>query len=724
MVLRQNSDANVPRCNADGEGENDRSLITSDTKTRPLNPGTRCQIKFRLIQILSLVSFVFFALILFVAQAIGQTTPPNGAVLTWHNDNFRTGWQQQETILTTSTVPKKLRISQRVKLMDQVDAQPLVIPSFINGHDIAFVADESNNVYQIDANTGAILTQVTLGAPVFTPLNCSNNGPQVGVNSTPVIDWASQTLFVIAYVNVSGTTPTYFLHALDLHTLKDKASPLQIAASHTLTNGDTFTFDARNQRQRAALLFANGNVYAAFGSFCDFNAGSSRGWLLGWNFNGTTLSALPANQLNDTQSSSPTNFLLSSIWMSGAGPASDESGNLIFSTGNSDGPNAASSTWTDTTPCSGTGAPCSNIQESVVKLNGNLTGITGLFSPNATFGVFSPDTLYLDQQDLDLGSGGVLLVPQRNSASLAAVAGKDGRLFLFDRAAAGSNGLNFLQLSQGSACWCAPSYFTGSDGVSRIVTSQGGSVQTFQVQSTSLSLEGTSGISSGQDGGFFTMVSCNGSGAFGNCANTPIIWAVSRPLSGTSTGVNLYAFSGLAVNGSYPQLFGPTQVGSWPNIGGNSNIVPTVANGMVYVASNKLLTILNIKAGGKPAAATPLAAAETAAPLTSAFAISGTLGAVYGSTLTLTNRNGKYRLVDASKAIADGHIAAALTTGKAYTAVGSSFTSAGALLADAIYRAKCRQQNDAGANQAGVHPACTGDQWPPDVDPGQQLSSG
>ena len=113
-------------------------------------------------KILSLVSFGFFALILCAAQAIGQTTPPNGAVLTWHNDNFRTGWQQQETILTTSTA-RKLGISHSVTLKDQVDAQPLVIPSFINGHDIAFVADESNNVYQIDANTGAILTQVSLG---------------------------------------------------------------------------------------------------------------------------------------------------------------------------------------------------------------------------------------------------------------------------------------------------------------------------------------------------------------------------------------------------------------------------------------------------------------------------------------------------------------------------------------------------------------------------------
>jgi hypothetical protein len=50
LLLRENPDANVPGCNADGKGENDRSL-TLDTKTRSLKPDTNCRIKFRLIQI-------------------------------------------------------------------------------------------------------------------------------------------------------------------------------------------------------------------------------------------------------------------------------------------------------------------------------------------------------------------------------------------------------------------------------------------------------------------------------------------------------------------------------------------------------------------------------------------------------------------------------------------------------------------------------------------------
>jgi hypothetical protein len=35
--LRGNPDADLPGCDADSEGENDRSLTTSDTKARPLN---------------------------------------------------------------------------------------------------------------------------------------------------------------------------------------------------------------------------------------------------------------------------------------------------------------------------------------------------------------------------------------------------------------------------------------------------------------------------------------------------------------------------------------------------------------------------------------------------------------------------------------------------------------------------------------------------------------
>jgi len=65
-----------------------------------------------------------------------------------------------------------------------------------------------------------------------------------------------------------------------LGSLADKVTPRLVTASHTLTDGTTFSFNATYQRQRPGLLLANGNIYAGFGSFCDFSANLSRGWLL------------------------------------------------------------------------------------------------------------------------------------------------------------------------------------------------------------------------------------------------------------------------------------------------------------------------------------------------------------------------------------------------------------------------------------------------------------
>jgi hypothetical protein len=478
------------------------------------------------------------------------------AVTTYHYDTLRTGWNKQETTLTAASFPSTFGILSTVTLDDQVDAQPLVVPgqTIAGGtHDVVYVATENNTVYAIDASTGAILLSTNLGPPVPMPFGCNNSGPNIGITSTPVIDLTSQTLYLIAYLNLSGNptnpNPSYQLHALSLSTLADKAgSPVTVAASHTLTNGSTFTFNATYQRQRPALLELNGNVYAAFGSFCDYHADQSRGWLLGWN--ASTLAPLAANQLDDTQAIEigvNPQFFLSSIWMSGFGIASDGT-YLYFTTGNSD------CNWTvngDPCPSASTWDGKTNIQESVVRLSGDLTQILGIFTPTT-----SPNTFTLDQEDADLGSGGVLLFQTYNATYpfLAAAAGKDGRLFLFNPLSLTTP----LSAQQSEACWCGPSLFMGSDGVNRIVASQGSTVRTWQVSSPTptLSLEGTATITSGQDPGFFTSVSSNGT-----TAGSAIIWAVSRPSNTTS--VNLYAFS---AGGTLTQLFS-SPAGTWPNTG-------------------------------------------------------------------------------------------------------------------------------------------------------------
>src|SRR5271154_642167 len=51
------------------------------------------------------------------------------AVTTYHYDNNRTGWNQNESVLTPANVASSsFGLLQTVALNDQVDAQPLVVP--------------------------------------------------------------------------------------------------------------------------------------------------------------------------------------------------------------------------------------------------------------------------------------------------------------------------------------------------------------------------------------------------------------------------------------------------------------------------------------------------------------------------------------------------------------------------------------------------------------------
>jgi hypothetical protein len=327
----------------------------------------------------------------------GDPQPPGSVpVVTYHYDTLRTGWNNQETTLTATNFPSTFGILQDVTLDGQVDAQPLVVPGLkIAGvaHDVVYVVTESNTIYGIDASSGAILLQRNLGSPVPAPFGCSINGPNVGIDSTPVIDLSANALYVIAaYVN--GSSPSHQIHALNLTDLTDKpGSPVTVAASHKLTNGSTIAFNSAYQRQRPALLELNGNIYAGFGSYCDYHPEVSRGWVLGWN--ATTLASISANQLNDTQATSPTSYFLSSVWMSGYGIAGVGS-QLFFATGNSD---CNYYVTPEQCPSQSTYDGKTNIQESVMWLQGNLA-FGGTFTPSSVW--------YMDVNDLDLSSGGVM----------------------------------------------------------------------------------------------------------------------------------------------------------------------------------------------------------------------------------------------------------------------------------------------------------------------------
>jgi hypothetical protein len=524
-----------------------------------------------LVQIASLVFIVLLA----NAFTFAQT-----AVTTYHGDNYRTGWNNTETTLTPSNVnAAQFGVLASAAVDDQVDAQPLVVPNvtitagnFQGVHNVVYIVTGNDTVYAIDAIAGTILLSNHLGSPVKEPLGCNNNGPNVGITSTPVIDTKSNTIYLIAYTQDS-TGPAYRLHALNLGNLTDTVTPTVVTASHTLTDGSTFAFNAKYQRQRPALLEANGNIYAGFGSFCDFSANVSRGWLLGWN--ATTLAPLVANQVFDTQISSPDSFFLSSIWMSGYGLAADDSGNIVFVTGNSD---YSGTTYDGVT----------NIQESTIEVSSDLTTVVDLFTPYYWAS--------LDQADTDFGSGGVMVLPDQPGSipHLAVAAGKNGSMFLMNEDDLGgysTDSNNVLGTYQIGGCWCGESYFVDpTDGLARVVSSGGKVVDVWKLEtSPKVSLTNIShgAVSSGQNGGFFTSVSSNGTAS-------PIIWALSRPTSQKPANIILYAFNPEAGGKTMATLF-KIVAGNWPNINGDSNQVPTIANGLVYVASYRSLKIFGLK---------------------------------------------------------------------------------------------------------------------------------
>ena len=203
-----------------------------------------------------------------------------------------------------------------------------------------------------------------------------------------------------------------------------------------------------------------------------------------------------------------------------------------------------------------------------------------------------------------------------------------------------------------SGCWCGESYFQNDNAVPYVITSGGwggASINLYRLKThptgnPSLSLEWASynnsvTVPDGQDAGVFTSVSSNA-----GKPNSMVIWAVSRPTDSNPADIYLYAFD---VNGNN-LIPGGTGLlaGTWPNVGGNSNTVPTVANGKVYVASDQSLAIFGIGApSGSPlpkprivAMRAPLAAGE--------HEVFGIVKSIVGQTVTIARRDGKMLTID------------------------------------------------------------------------------
>jgi hypothetical protein len=239
-------------------------------------------------------------------------------VLTYHNDNARTGQDLDETILN----PSNVNSTDFGKVFtDAVDgaiyAQPLYMAHVtIPGqgvHNIVFVATENNSVYAFDAdNPGPALWHDSLINPAEGITSVPSTQawqvdlyPQVGITGTPVIDPTTGTLYVAAKTETSapsGTTYAYTLHALDVSTGAEKFGGPVVVQPTVPGRGvgsirGRVTFQAEYQLQRPALLLENGVVYVAFGSLGDH--GPYHGWVVGYAANSLAQVAV----FNDTPNS-------------------------------------------------------------------------------------------------------------------------------------------------------------------------------------------------------------------------------------------------------------------------------------------------------------------------------------------------------------------------------------------------------------------------------------
>ena len=412
-----------------------------------------------------------------MAEALGLPSPSAQAqpavpmtrsVTTYLFDNYQTGINPSESILTPGNVKTGTFGALFATPIDgQAYAQPLYLSNLtVAGvkRNVAFVATMHDSVFAFDADTGGQLWKASFisadsnALPQITTVPISDlpesgasdvDGPEVGIESTPVIDENTGTLYVVAKTKETGRGDGNIhyvqrLHALDVATGAEKFNGPQVIGDTTCNNpnpasGTTSTYDfnlgatpqtpsaasssasadnyvsgrvylnALRNLQRCSLTLSNGYVYVGWSSHGDYRP--YHGWLVG--FDATTLLPVPRLTFCDTPDGSQ-----GGVWQSGAGPAIDNNGNLFVSTANAGAAYCANQTPGD-------------IAESFVKFN----PANGLSVSASGFDFWAPgDAPGLGNADSGVGSGGLVLMDVPGTIPHLCMAGtKSGKIYVVNR---------------------------------------------------------------------------------------------------------------------------------------------------------------------------------------------------------------------------------------------------------------------------------------------------
>jgi hypothetical protein len=502
-------------------------------------------------------------------------------VYTYHNDLGRTGQNLKEYALTPANVNSATFAQLFSCLVDgYVYAQPLYAANLTFGgvkRNAVFIATEHDSVYAFDGDSPSCtqLWKVSfLGTGVTTmPYQDTSLGtsvgptndvfPEIGITSTPVIDPATNTIYVVGKTKETvGTgcstgSPCYIsrLHALDLITGAEKfGGPVVISAPN---------FISLRHFNRPALLLTNGTVYIAFGSHGDIP--NWQGWLFGYD------PATLAQKFVFSTSDPTTGNNGASIWDGGAGPVADANGNVYVTTGN------------------GTFDGVKNFSESVLKISPTGT-LLDFFTP------FNRNVL--DANDIDMGSAGMIILPDSVGSTahphLALATGKIAILYLLDQASLGKfNSLtnldvqevipvpppNTTQLDGGlygvPAYWNGNIYTTGQNFPLSQFTIANGTIATpqFAVSANMFPPRGA-----------IPAVSASGT-------TNGIVWVLDLTAWPSSGNAILDAYDATNVSNL---LFSSPSTGTRAAGPAVKFTIPTVANGKVYVGGQSVFTVFGL----------------------------------------------------------------------------------------------------------------------------------
>lgn len=500
------------------------------------------------------------------------------SVLTFQYDNSRAGANLNETILT----PGNVTSDRFGKLFSyEVDgvvyAQPLYLAN-VNvpgrgAHDVVYVATEHDSVYAFDARSNdgpnaQPLWRVSFIDPdhgvntVLTDdVNCVQISPEIGITSTPVIDSATGTIFVVAMTKETADdgsdTLVHRLHALDVTTGAEKpGSPVIIQASVPggAEDSGTVYFNPAEYKERAGLLLVDGVVYTSWASHCDL--GEFHGWVMA--YNAKTLDQVAV--YNTTP-----NGKRGAIWQGGAAPAADAEGNIYLVTG-------------DGTFDYGKGG--TNLGDTYIKFSpGGALVVADYFTP------FNADNL--DEHDADLGSSGVVLLPDEAGTAahshLMVGAGKEGRIYVIDRDQMGNQQAGAdRQIVQSfpnaiGPLFTNPAYFQNT----MYFCAARDSLKAFPISNGMLATTPSS-----QTAARFAFRGCAPS-ISANGSSNGILWMIE--LSGT---LRAYDASNLGL-----EVYNSNQNSDRDRIGREAYVpfsVPMIANGRVYVGTANQLMVYGL----------------------------------------------------------------------------------------------------------------------------------